>query len=99
MPTSVTINLGDANNPDQTEAKATQVTFHNSETVSIDLTMPEKGSDSCFAPAPTSPQTLAVGASVGPYTISANANGNYDYSWHPTGSAELATRTGRIIVD
>lgn len=99
MPTDVTINLGDADNPDMTEAKGTKVTFHNSETVSIDLTLPEKGSSSCFAPAPTSPQTLAVGASVGPYTITSNASGNYDYSWHPTGSGELATRTGRIIVD
>jgi hypothetical protein len=99
MPVDVTINLGDANNPDKTEAPSTKVTFHNSETVSIDLTMPEKGSSSCFAPPPTSPQTLAVGTSVGPYTITGNAVGNYDYSWKPTGTAELATRTGRIVID
>jgi hypothetical protein len=98
MPAS-TINLGDSNNGDSPESTGTQVTFHNNEPVSIELTLPEKGQSSCFAPAPTSPVTIAVGDDAGPYTISGNANGNYDYSWHPTDGAELATRTGRIIID
>ena len=97
--TEVTIGLGNDDNLDSNEPVSTKVSFVNNEDVSIDLTMPARGSTSCFAPPPTSPQTLAVGATVGPYTITGNATGSYDYSWKNTGSAALDARSGRIVIN
>jgi hypothetical protein len=97
--TTTTINLTNSNNLDDDESTTGKVIFHNSEAVSIDLTLPQKGGSSCFAPAANGSITLAAGASTGSYQISSNANGNYDYSWKDTGSAELDARSGRIVIN
>ncbi|MGB5164840.1 MAG: hypothetical protein WBN09_02130 [Woeseiaceae bacterium] len=96
---TTTINLTNSDNLDDTESTSGKIIFHNSEAVSIDLTLPQKGGSSCFSPPATGTITLAAGGNSGTYQINSNANGNYDYSWKDTGSAELDARSGRIVIN
>ena len=97
----VTINCGNALNDDNTVNKGDKVTFHNPlNNKSITLVLPaNQGGNSCFAGQPSSPATIEADGNLGPYTISNNANGNYDYSWTVQNDPSAAPRTGRIIVD
>jgi plastocyanin len=91
---NVTINLQNSSPGTTTVSHGDHVTFHNSLQTETTLTLP---SPSCFAPPPTSPQQLASGADAGPYTISANATGDYTYGY-TVGGAALGTRSGTIKV-
>lgn len=96
----VTINCGNNNNSTTSVSKGDKVTFDNTvNNKSISLNLPEKGGASCFAPTPTSPVAIAEDGNAGPYTISSNANGTYDYDWTIERDASLTPRNGKIIVD
>lgn len=95
----VTIDCGNGNNGDTDVTRPGKITFHNKlNNKSISLNLPEKGGSSCFAPTPTSPVTIEAGEDAGPYNLSNNANGNYDYDWTVEKDPSAAPRTGRIVV-
>ena len=90
---TITIDLGTANNPEQTISELNKVKFHNTTNVSITLTTPQGMN-------PQGDTVIASGATKtqNGFTISANPGAQLGYTWKDTDSAALATRSGTIRV-
>lgn len=76
--TAYTVSLaasGPSPNP-LTVTASDKVTFTNTMTVSTQLTLPQ-----CFAGSPTSPVTIAAGASSPQYNVTGSPNNQYRYSY------------------